>query len=80
MCGSDCGSKHQVMLDTIASLDFKLNEANELLQQYREIAIEHLKIISTQHEFFAKLREERYRCFIPNDNYPFDQKLTELHR
>ena len=36
MCGGDCGSKHQVMLDTIASLNFKLNEANELLNLYRE--------------------------------------------
>jgi len=32
-------AKGQVMLDTIAKLDFKLNEANILLAMYRENAI-----------------------------------------
>ena len=49
MCGGDCGSKHQVMLDTIAKLDFKLNEANGLLDMYREQLLEDEREIERLH-------------------------------
>jgi len=49
MCGGDCGSKHQVMLDTIAKLDFKLTEANGLLDMYREQLLEDEREIERLH-------------------------------
>jgi hypothetical protein len=67
MCGADCGHKHQVMLDTmgtIAKLEFKLNESNELLDMYRTLALTqereielmlNEKVVLDQH--LAKIRE-----------------------
>ena len=57
MCGSDCGSKHQVMLDTIASLDFKLNEANTLLDMYRALSIDHEQEVERLH---TRIKELEY--------------------
>ena len=55
MCGGDCGSKHQVMLDTIAKLDFKLNEANSMLDSYRDLAMEDLRTIEKLHARIEQL-------------------------
>lgn len=56
-CDSDQSrieTKHQVALDTIAKLDFKLNEANELLTMYRNISIEHEQEVERLH---ARIKE-----------------------
>lgn len=63
MCGADCGHKHQVMLDTIAKLDFKLNEANELLDMYRTLAV------AQEQEIELMMNEEEL----------LDQRLAEIH-
>ena len=42
-------SKGQVMLDTIAKLDFKLTEANGLLDMYREQLLEDEREIERLH-------------------------------
>ena len=48
-------SKGQVMLDTIAKLDFKLNEANSMLDSYRDLAMEDLRTIEKLHARIEQL-------------------------
>jgi len=43
------------MLDTIAKLDFKLNEANSMLDSYRDLAMEDLRTIEKLHARIEQL-------------------------